>query len=70
MNHAVLSQRIFDTVQQLPAALQQEVLDFAAFLAQRVQASEQQEWHDLQTAQTTALHDVWDNSEDEVWNDA
>ena len=66
MNHAVLSQRIFDTVQQLPAALQQEVLDFAAFLAQRVQASEQQEWHDLQAAQTTALHDVWDNSEDEI----
>jgi hypothetical protein len=50
--------------------LQQEVLDFAAFLAQRVQASAQQEWHDLQAAQTTALHDVWDNPEDEVWNDA
>lgn len=46
------------------------MLDFAAFLAQRVQASAQQEWHDLQAAQTTALHDVWDNPEDEVWNDA
>ena len=70
MNHAALSQRIFDTVQQLPTALQQEVLDFAAFLAQRVQASAQQEWHDLQAAQTTALHDGWDNPEDEVGNDA
>jgi hypothetical protein len=70
MGHAGLSQQIMDTVQQLPTPLQQEVLDFADFLAQRAQLSAAQEWHDLQAAQTTALHDVWDNPEDEVWNDA
>lgn len=70
MGHAGLSQQIFDTVQQLPPSLQQEVLDFAAFLAQRAQPTFQQEWHDLQNAQATALRDVWDNPEDEVWNGA
>jgi len=70
MGHAGLSQQIVDTVQQLPAALQQEVLDFAAFLAQRAQPSAAQEWHDLQNAQASALGNLWDNPEDEVWNDA
>ncbi len=70
MSQAALPRKILDTVQQLPAALQQEVLDFAAFLAQRTQPSAAQEWHDLQDAQITTLHDVWDNPEDEVWNDA
>lgn len=70
MGHAGLSQQILDTVQHLPAALQQEVLDFAAFLAQRTQPSSPEEWNDLQNAQVTALGDVWDNPEDEVWNDA
>lgn len=51
MGHAGLSQQIMDTVQQLPATLQQE-------------------WHNLQNAQVTALIDLWDNPEDEVWNDA
>lgn len=70
MGHAALSQQIFDTVQQLPDTLQQEVLDFAAFLAQRAHHASGQEWHDLQNAQASALDDVWNNPEDEVWNDA
>ena len=70
MGHAGLSQQILDTVQHLPAPLQQEVLDFAAFLAQRAQPRLQQDWHDLQNAQASALRDVWDNPEDEVWNGA
>ena len=27
------------------------------------------EWRDLQDAQMTALEDLWDNPEDECWND-
>jgi len=26
------------------------------------------EWHDLQNAQVISLMDVWDNPEDECWN--
>lgn len=70
MSPSALSQQIFNTVQQLPKTLQQEVLDFAAFLAQRTQLSSTQDWHDLQNAQISALYTVWDTPEDEVWNDA
>ena len=45
----------------------QEVLDFATFISQRLDSTA---WHDLQNAQISALTDVWDNPEDEVWNDA
>lgn len=70
MSPAALPQQIFNTVQRLPLPLQQEVLDFAAFLAQRAQPASPQGWSDLQNAQISALHEVWDNAEDEVWNDA
>lgn len=69
MSPTALPQQIFNTVQGLPLRLQQEVLDFAAFLAQRAQPSSA-DWHDLQNAQISALHEVWDNPQDEVWNDA
>jgi hypothetical protein len=32
-------------------------------------AQEPREWHDLQNAQMSAMADIWDNPEDEVWND-
>ena len=32
--------------------------------------SELLEWRDLQNAQITSMMHVWDNPEDEVWNDA
>lgn len=70
MNTATLAQKIFETVAQLPTPLAQEVLDFADFIAQRAQQGAHKDWHDLQNAQTTALADVWDNQEDEVWNGA
>jgi hypothetical protein len=31
-------------------------------------ALELSEWHDLQNAQGISLMDVWDNPEDECWN--
>ena len=70
MSPTALPQQIFNTVQGLPLRLQQEVLDFAAFLAQRDQSASPQGWDDLQNAQISALREVWDNPQDEVWNDA
>lgn len=70
MHNTALTQKILATVEHLPTPLLQEVLDFAAFLTQRIQQPQHQQWHDLQNAQATALADVWDNKEDEVWSDA
>ena len=70
MNSTALPQQIFNTVQRLPKSLQQEVLDFAAYLAQRTQPTSTQDWHDLQNAQISALRAVWDTRVVVVWNDA
>ena len=32
-------------------------------------SQERLKWRDLQNAQITAMRHVWDNPEDEVWND-
>jgi hypothetical protein len=67
MSNALLGQEILEAVSQLPDDQAREVLDFAAFVAQRNRVSE---WHDLQNAQLSALTELWDNDEDEVWNEA
>jgi hypothetical protein len=51
---------------ELPEALQAEVLDFIGYLKEK---GERAQWEDLMAAQATSLAAVWDNSEDEVWND-
>ena len=67
MRNALLTQKILETVSQLPADQAREVLDFATLVSQRNRLSD---WHDLQNAQLTALTELWDNDEDEVWNEA
>lgn len=67
MTNAVLAQQILETVNRLPETEAREVLDFATYLESRKSLAR---WHDLQDAQLTALTDLWDNEEDEVWNDA
>ena len=42
-----------------------EVSDFIAFLKTR---SERARWDDLMKAQASAMADVWDNDEDEIWD--
>ena len=67
MSNALLARQILEAVNQLPDEQAREVLEFAAFVARRHRAGE---WQDLQNAQLSALADLWDNDEDEVWNDA
>ena len=57
---------IYEQVKGLPDPLAREVLDFAGFLRER---QDRAEWRDLAAAQLRTLASVWDNNEDEVWND-
>ena len=58
---------VYEEVKTLPDPLAREVLDFAAFLRER---QERGEWRDLMNAQAGSLTPVWDNSADEIWDDA
>lgn len=61
--------RIIRELTKLPEPLLGEVLDFIAFLEEKhglkEAASDQ-----LKSAQTPAMGNIWNNPEDEVWNDA
>ena len=61
------TERIIAELHELPETMQQEVLDFASFLKTR---SHQVELDDLSKAQQISMLHVWDNPDDEVWNDA
>ena len=67
MSNAALAQRVLETVSRLPDIAAKEVLDFATYLESK---QSQSRWNDLQNAQLSALTELWDNDEDEVWNDA
>jgi hypothetical protein len=56
---------IKNEVKTLPDFKAREVLDFIIFLKTRTEANE---WQDLKEAQNRSLSKIWDNDEDEVWN--
>jgi hypothetical protein len=62
-----IADQVYEQVKALPEPLAREVLDFVAFLQMRRDGAE---WRDLMAAQSAALAPAWDNSEDDVWNDA
>jgi hypothetical protein len=61
-----VAEQIYEQAKLLPDAMAQEALDFVLFLRAR---QERGEWRDLMNAQSVALAAVWDNEEDEAWND-
>lgn len=62
--------QVYEAVKLLPEPLIQEVLDFVHFLRfRRVETLERAEEVNLIYAQETSLKKVWDNDEDDVWND-
>ncbi len=61
-----VAEQVYEQAKLLPQPLAQEALDFVLFLRARL---ERGEWRDLMDAQSTALAAVWDDQEDEVWND-
>lgn len=58
--------KLIGEIQQLPEPLQQEVLDFTQFLKERLARAEA---NNLMQAQQRSMETLWDNTEDEVWND-
>ena len=60
------SEKINDNVRRLPESLQEEVLDFTYFLIQKI---EKIEMDSFRLTQESSMEKLWDNDEDEVWND-
>ena len=58
--------QVYEQTKLLPGPLAQEALDFVVFPRAR---QEPREWRDLINAQYTALTAVWDNPDDDAWND-
>ena len=63
-----LSERVQYEIRQLPAPLIQEVLDFIGYLAHR-HGLDKVDTNPLKAAQELSMRKVWDNPDDEVWND-
>lgn len=63
-----LSERVQYEIRQLPAPLVQEVLDFIGYLAHR-HGLDKADTDPLKVAQERSMRKVWDNPDDEVWND-
>jgi hypothetical protein len=61
-----IAELVYEQVKTLPEPLAREVLDFIQTIRSRADGKE---WRDLMRAQSGSLAPVWDNAEDEVWND-
>ncbi len=61
-----IAELIYQQVKNLPENAAREVLDFVGYLRER---GTRADWRDLMTAQSLSLNSVWDNPEDQVWND-
>jgi hypothetical protein len=62
------AEQIYQQVQRLPAPLTQEVLDFIGYLQARHQQQEA-DAEPLKNAQAQTMQAIWDNAEDDVWNE-
>ncbi len=63
-----IAQKIYNEAQRLPEVLAREVLDFIGYIEakHRLNAMGTDE---LKKAQEKVMEHIWDNTEDEVWND-
>lgn len=62
-----IAELIYEQVKRLPDQTAREVLDFVGYIRER---GERSNWHDLMNAQSASLAPVWDNPEDQVWDNA
>lgn len=63
-----IAEEIYDEVRRLPEPLSREVLDFIGYLEVKHGLAEKKV-DELKPAQTDVMNEVWDNPEDEVWNE-
>lgn len=61
-----IAESVYEQAKVLPDHLAREVLDFIGYLREK---EERGAWRDLMKAQAASLKAVWDNAEDEAWND-
>ena len=64
-----IRQQIYNEAQRLPDFLAKEVLDFIEYMVSKHRLNVGGE-NGFKKAQEAVMSDIWDNSEDEVWNDA
>ncbi|EFK11531.1 conserved hypothetical protein [delta proteobacterium NaphS2] len=64
-----IREQIYSETQLLPDSLAKEVLHFIEYIVMRHRLTLQGK-NGLKEAQETVMNDIWDNPEDEVWNDA
>ena len=62
------AEQIMREIQKLPEPLVQEVLAFIGYIELKHGLKDPLA-EELKPAQTPAMNHVWDNPEDEVWND-
>jgi hypothetical protein len=62
------AEKIIQEVQRLPEPLAREVLDFIGYIEFKHGLKDQLA-EELKQAQEPAMKHIWDNPEDEVWND-
>jgi hypothetical protein len=61
-----IAELIYEQVKGLPEQAAREVLDFVGYLRER---GERADWRDLMRAQSASLAPLWNNTEDQVWDD-
>jgi hypothetical protein len=64
-----IRQQIYSEAQRLPDFLAKEVLDFIEYIVVKHRLNVQGE-NGLKKAQEAVMNEIWNNPEDEVWNDA
>ena len=64
-----IAQKIYNEAQRLPEFLAQEVLDFIGYIESK-HRSNLMHSGDLKKAQEKVMNHIWDNIDDEVWNEA
>jgi hypothetical protein len=62
------AEQIMREIQKLPESLAREVLDFIGYIEFKHGLKDRM-MEELKKAQEPAMRHVWDNPEDEIWND-
>lgn len=62
-----IAEQIYEVTKPLPESLALEVLHFIEYL--NYKNADRAEMSDLTRAQETVMKHIWDNQDDEIWND-
>lgn len=62
------AEKIMLEIQRLPEPLAMEVLDFIGYIELK-HGLKSRQTEELKAAQEPAMKHIWDNTDDEVWND-